>query len=158
MRADYVLYSQECLERRVVGKCCSNVLCSLHAYGVPPKAVRTCVCVRRTIQGTCIAHDTRSHTYNRVRRNIHPCIRAYMPTYRIQTRVHAFLIPVHNAIVYTMHKHASLLRTHASRLCAALTRVFGASCCGQMLQQCAALPPRLCSYPEGCTHMRATRA
>jgi hypothetical protein len=30
-------------------------------------------------------------------------------------------IPVHNAIVYNMHKRAPLLRTHASRLCAVLT-------------------------------------
>jgi hypothetical protein len=44
MRAGYVLHSHECLERRVVGKCCSNVLRSLRAYGVPLKAVRTCVC------------------------------------------------------------------------------------------------------------------
>jgi hypothetical protein len=33
-------------------------------------------CERRAIQRTCIAHDARSHTYNRVRRHIHPCIRA----------------------------------------------------------------------------------
>jgi hypothetical protein len=43
------------------------------------------------------------------------------------TRVHALhvylptFIPVHNAIVHIMHKRAPLLRTHASRLCAALT-------------------------------------
>jgi hypothetical protein len=34
------------------------------------------VCVRRTIQRTCVAHDARSHTHNRVRGHIHPCIRA----------------------------------------------------------------------------------
>jgi hypothetical protein len=37
------MYSLECLECGVVGKCCSNVLHSLRAYGVPSKAVRTCV-------------------------------------------------------------------------------------------------------------------
>jgi hypothetical protein len=76
IRAGYVLHSPECLECGVVGKCCSNVLRSLRAYGVARKAVRTCVCVRRTIQRTCIAHDARSHTHNRVRGHIHPCIRA----------------------------------------------------------------------------------
>jgi hypothetical protein len=44
MRAGYVLHSLECLECRVVGKCCSNVLRSLSAHGDLPKAVRTCVC------------------------------------------------------------------------------------------------------------------
>jgi hypothetical protein len=43
MRAGYALHSRECLECGVVGKCCSNVLRSLCAYGVVPKAVRTCV-------------------------------------------------------------------------------------------------------------------
>jgi hypothetical protein len=41
MRAGYVLHSHECLERGVVGQCCSNVLRSLCTYGVAPKAVRT---------------------------------------------------------------------------------------------------------------------
>jgi hypothetical protein len=44
MRAGYVLHSLECLECGVMGKCCSNVLRSLIAYGVPLKAIRTCVC------------------------------------------------------------------------------------------------------------------
>jgi hypothetical protein len=43
MRAGYVLYLLECLECGVVGKCCSNVLCSFRAYVVEPKAVRTTV-------------------------------------------------------------------------------------------------------------------
>jgi hypothetical protein len=34
------------------------------------------VCVRRTIQRTRVAHDTRSHTHNRVRGHIHVCIHA----------------------------------------------------------------------------------
>jgi hypothetical protein len=32
------------------------------------------VCVRRSIQRTCVAHDARSHTYNRERGHIHPYI------------------------------------------------------------------------------------
>jgi hypothetical protein len=62
-------------------------------------------------------------------------------------------IAVYNAIVYTMHKRVPLLRTHASKLCTALTRVFGAWSCGQALQQYAALPPRLWRCTQGCTHM-----
>jgi hypothetical protein len=58
-----------------VGKCCSNVLRSLRAYGVAVKPVRTCVCEKRTILCTCVAHDARSHTYSRERGHIHPCIR-----------------------------------------------------------------------------------
>jgi hypothetical protein len=34
------------------------------------------ICVRRPIQRTCVDHNARSHTYNRVRGHIHPCIRA----------------------------------------------------------------------------------
>jgi hypothetical protein len=70
MRAGYVLHSLECLECGVVGKCCSNVLRCLYAV----KTVRTCVCEKQTIQRTCVAHDARSHTYNRERAHIHPCI------------------------------------------------------------------------------------
>jgi hypothetical protein len=43
MRAGYVLHSRECLERRVVAKCCSNVLRSLRDYEIPLKPVRTCM-------------------------------------------------------------------------------------------------------------------
>jgi hypothetical protein len=68
--------SLEWLERGVVGKCCSNVLRSLRAYGVVVKAVRTCVCEKRTIQRTCVAHDARSHTYNRV--HIHADCKKYL--------------------------------------------------------------------------------
>jgi hypothetical protein len=34
------------------------------------------VCVRRAIKHTCIARDARSHSHNRERGHIHPCIRA----------------------------------------------------------------------------------
>jgi hypothetical protein len=80
MRAGYVLHSLECLKCRVVAKCCSNVLRSIRAYGVGPKAVRTYVCEKGTIQRTCVAHDARSYSHNRERGHIHPCIRAYRYT------------------------------------------------------------------------------
>jgi hypothetical protein len=98
----------------------------------------------------CVAQDARSHTYNRERGHIHACVHAC-----IQTHVHALhvYLPSHNAIVYTMHKCAPLLRTHASRLCTALTRVIGVWSCGQVLQQCAAFPPCLRMCRQGCTHM-----
>jgi hypothetical protein len=105
------------------------------------------VCVRRAIQRTCADHDARSHSNNRERGHIHPCIYACRHTkYK-----HACIpctytfIPVHNAIVHTIHKRAPLLRTHTSRIYTALTPVFGVSSCGQVLQQCAALPHRLWS-------------
>jgi hypothetical protein len=41
-----------------------------------PERLYARVCVRRTIQRTCVVHDARSHTYNRVRGHTHPCIRA----------------------------------------------------------------------------------
>jgi hypothetical protein len=53
----------------------------------------------------------------------HAYVHADMPntsTCACLTRIPTF-IPVHNAIVYTMHERAPLLRTHASRLCTALT-------------------------------------
>jgi hypothetical protein len=34
------------------------------------------MCVRRAIQHTCVAHDARSHSHNRARCRMHPCIRA----------------------------------------------------------------------------------
>jgi hypothetical protein len=113
-------------------------------------------CERRAIQCTCLAHDARSHTYTEGEViYIHAYVHADIPntnTRACLARLPTF-IPVHNAIVYTMHKHALLLRTHASRLCAALTGVFGAWSCEQVMQQCAALPSRLWSCTQGCTHM-----
>jgi hypothetical protein len=87
MRAGYVLYSPERLECGVVGKCCSNVLRSFIAYGVPLKAVRTCVCEKNDTahvhSSRCaipyIQRSARSYT------PVHTC----MPTYQIQTRVYA---------------------------------------------------------------------
>jgi hypothetical protein len=68
MRAGYVTHSLECLERRAVGKCCSNVLRSLRAYGVFVKAVRTCVSEKNDT-----AHLRSSQMRdNRVRGHIHP--------------------------------------------------------------------------------------
>jgi hypothetical protein len=119
MRAGYVLYSLDCLERRVVGKCCSNVLRSLIAYGVILKAVCTCVCEKndkahvRSSRSAIPYIQPRARSYT----PMHTC----MPTYLIRTRLHATFTPIHNAIVYTMHKRAPLLRTHANRLCTALT-------------------------------------
>jgi hypothetical protein len=88
MRAGYALHSRECLECRVLGKCCSNVLRSLNAYAVYPKAVRTCVCEKcdtAHVRGSrCaipyIQPSTRSYTPTHTS----------TPTYLIQTHVHAF--------------------------------------------------------------------
>jgi hypothetical protein len=110
------------------------------------------VCVRRTIQRTM--RDT-IHTAESEVIYTHACVHADIPntnTRACLARISTF-ISVHNAIVHIMHKHAALLRTHASRLCTALTRVFGVLSCGQALQQCAALPHRLWSSLRGCTHM-----
>jgi hypothetical protein len=82
------------------------------------------VYMRRAIH---VAHDARSSTYIQPRATSYTLMHTCMPTYLIQIRVdtlHVYLptfIPVHNAIVYTMHTRAPLLRTHASRLCTALT-------------------------------------
>jgi hypothetical protein len=86
MRAGYVLHSLECLECKVVGKFCSNVLRSLRAYVVRPKAGLTCV--RRPIQCMCVDHDAQSHTHTSARSctPMHTC----MSTYPIQTCVHAW--------------------------------------------------------------------
>jgi hypothetical protein len=124
-RAGYVLHSLECLERGVVGKCCSNVLRSLRACGLVVKAVRTRVCEKNDT-----AHVRRSRcAIAYIRPSARSCtpMHTCTPTYQIQTHVYALhvylptFIPVHNAIVYTMHKRAPLLRIRASRLCTALT-------------------------------------
>jgi hypothetical protein len=62
MRAGYVLHSLECLECGVVGKCCSNVLRSLIAYGVSRKAVRTCVCEKNDTMHVCSSRCARPYT------------------------------------------------------------------------------------------------
>jgi hypothetical protein len=137
MRAGYVLHSRECLEC----KRCSNVLRSLRAYGVPRKAVRTRVREKndtahvRSLRCAIPYTQPTDHAYVHAdipNTNTRACL-ARIPTFNA----------VYNAIVYIMHKRAPLLWTHASRLCTALTRVFGVWSCGQVLQQCAALPPRL---------------
>jgi hypothetical protein len=55
-----------------------------------------------------------------------------MPTYQIQTHVHVFFIPVHNAIVYTMHKRAceqATYCTHVSVWSVELWASAAAMCC-----------------------------
>jgi hypothetical protein len=92
MRAGYVLHSLECLECGVVGKCCSNVLRSLLAYGVPIKAVRTCV--REKSDTAHVRSSQCAIPFTQ------PCTRSYtpmhtcMPTYQIQARVHALHVYV----------------------------------------------------------------
>jgi hypothetical protein len=39
-----------------------------------PRRLYAHVCVRNTIQRTCADHDVRSHSHNRERGHIHPCI------------------------------------------------------------------------------------
>jgi hypothetical protein len=141
MRAGYLLHSLECLECGVVGKCCSNVLRSLCAHGVAGKAVRH-ECVRKTIQSTCVAHDARSHyTQPRVRlcTSMHTC----MPTYQIQTRVHAlhvylpsFQCTTHKYMLYTNATHyyahsreQAMYCTHMSVWSVELWASAAAMCC-----------------------------
>jgi hypothetical protein len=149
MRAGYVLHSLKYLERGVVGKYCSNVLRSLLAYGVAPKAVCTCACEK---SDTAHVRSSRCAIPN-----TQPSARSYTSmhagipntnTRACLARIPIF-IPVHNAIVYNMHKHAPLLRTHANTL----SGVFGVWSCRQVLQKCAAPPPRLWNSSQGCTHM-----
>jgi hypothetical protein len=116
MRAGYVLHSLEYLERGVVGKCCSNVLRSLRAYGVVP----THVCVSRKIQRTCVAHDARSHTHNRVRGHINPCIRACRHTQYKHACMPCTYTYLHSSAQRNCIYYAHTC-THASRLCTALT-------------------------------------
>jgi hypothetical protein len=73
----------------------------------------------RTIQRTCIAHDTRYHTYNRVRAHIYPCIRAcrhnkYKHACMPCTNTYLHSSAQCNSIYHT--QTCSLLRTHASRV------------------------------------------
>jgi hypothetical protein len=86
MRVGYVLHSLECLKRGVVGKCCSNVLRSLRAYGVVHEAVRKCVC-ERAIQHTCEAHDVRT-PYIQPRARSYTSTGTCTLTYQTQTRVY----------------------------------------------------------------------
>jgi hypothetical protein len=90
MRTIHVLHSLECLERRVVGKCCSNVLRSRRAYGVPLKAVRTCVCKKND---TAHVHSSRcaipyiqprARTYT----PMHTCmpLHVFFPTFQCTTQ------------------------------------------------------------------------
>jgi thiaminase len=86
---DYVLHLRECLERGVVGKCCSNVLYSVIAYGVVTKAVRTCVCEKSDRAHVRSSRCAISHIQPRARSYtpMHTC----MPTYLTQAHVHTYL-------------------------------------------------------------------
>jgi hypothetical protein len=71
-----------------------------------PSRLYAHVYVRRPIQRTYVAHDARSNTHNRV--HTHAYVHADIPNTNTRVclaRIPTF-IPVHNAIVYTMHKHA----------------------------------------------------
>jgi hypothetical protein len=124
MRAGYVLHSLECLECGVVGKCCSNVLRCLRAYGVGLKAVRTCVCEK--IDTSHVRSSRCMALY------IHPsatsCTPMYtcMPTYQIQTRARIpTFIPVHNAIMragYVLHSLECLERGVVGKCCSNVLR------------------------------------
>jgi hypothetical protein len=85
MRAGYVLHSREFLECGVVGKCCSNVLRSLRAYIVVLKTVRTCVCEK----SDTVRRSRCAIPYIQASARPFTPIHTYMPTYQIQTRVHA---------------------------------------------------------------------
>jgi hypothetical protein len=111
-----------------VGKCCSNVLRSLIAYVVVDKTIRTRMCEKTDTA----AHDARS-TSTRSYIRMHDIPNTNTRTYHTQTR--------------------STTRHLCEQAMYALTGVFGVRSCGQVLQQCAALPPRVCSWCQGCTHM-----
>jgi hypothetical protein len=118
MRAGYVLHSLECLECGVVGKCCSNVLRSPCAYGVVDKAVRTHVCekhdrahVRRS---RCAIHYTQS------RARSYTLMHACMPTYQIQTRVHALHVYL-NSIYHTQMRPTTMHSCEQAMYCTYLS-------------------------------------
>jgi hypothetical protein len=125
MRAGYVLHSLECLERGVVGKHCRNMLRSLIAYGVVIKTVHTYVCEKsdtayvRSSRCAIPYTQPRARSYTLIHTRIRAC-RHIKYNHACMPCTYTFT-PVHNAIVYTMHKRAPLLRSHASRLCTALT-------------------------------------
>jgi hypothetical protein len=125
MRAGYVLHSLECLQRRVMGKCCSNVLHSLRAYGVTCKAVRTCVCENSDTAYMRSSRCTIPYTQPRARSYtpMHTC----MPTYQIQTRMHTLhvylpiFITAHNSAMYCTHlsvRSVELWASAAAMCCA----------------------------------------
>jgi hypothetical protein len=105
----------------VVGKCCSNMLRSLRAYGVAHKAVRTCVCEK---SDTAHVHSSRcAIPYTQPSARSYTSMHTCMPTYQIRTCAYLARpsFQCTNAIVYIMHKRVPLLRTHGSRLCTVLT-------------------------------------
>jgi hypothetical protein len=100
-------------------------------------------CVRRTIQRTCVDHDARSHSHNRERGHIHPCICAcrhtkykhacmpctytYLPTFipaQRNSAYHAQICPT------TMHScEQAMYCTHSSVWSAELWASTVAMCC-----------------------------
>jgi hypothetical protein len=131
------------------------------------------VCVRRVIQCTCVAHDARSHSHNRVRGHIHPCIRACrytkykhacMPIYQIQARVHADIpnastraclarIPtyLHSSAQRnsTYHAQSCPSTTHSCEqaMCCTYCSVWSVELCASAAAMCCApsAPMELCS-------------
>jgi hypothetical protein len=97
MRAGYVLHSLECLECRVVGKCCSNVLRSLDAYAIRTKPVRT-----RAREKTDAAH-ARSSRY--VIPFTQPSGRSYTPMKWSSRDPRSDSYPVHTALAQKESHH-----------------------------------------------------
>jgi hypothetical protein len=127
------------------------------------------VCMRRTIQRTCVAHDARSHTHQASTRSYIP-MHTCMPTYQIQKRVHALhvylpsFIPVHNAIGHTIHKLASLMRAgYVLRSPECLECGVVGQCCSNVLRSLIAYggvpkPVRTCVCAKADTaHVRCSR-
>jgi hypothetical protein len=91
--------------------------------------------VRETIQHMCVARDARSHTHNRECGHIHKC----MPTYQIQTRVHALRLhssAQHNSTYHTQtcptttHScEQAMYCTHMSVWSVELSASAAAMCC-----------------------------
>jgi hypothetical protein len=94
------------------------------------------VYVKRAIQRTFVAHDARSHTYNRERGHIHPYVYADISNTNTRACLACIptFIPVHNAIVHIMHTTAhsceqAMYCTHMSVWSVELWASAAAMCC-----------------------------
>jgi hypothetical protein len=115
------------------------------------------VCVRRAIQHTCVAHDARSHTYNRVRGHIYPCIHACRHT-KCQQRVHALHVyllsfqcttQLYMSCTNASHSCELLCTTHRSVWSVELWASAAAMCCAPSVPM--EFAPRL--YAHMCARM-----
>jgi hypothetical protein len=111
------------------------------------------VCVRRARQRTCTAHDARSHTHNRVRGHIHPCIRACRHTkYEHRTYTYLHSSAQRNSIYYGQTRPTTAHSCEQAMYCTHLS-VWSVELWASAVAMCCAPSAPMRLYPRLYVHV-----